>query len=267
MKLNNKKIWEKLNRNNKEYLAIFLTNKGSIKRQSLIQYESAIKSFLLWNYINCNDKNINEITTEDIILYQTYLINEKKLTPKSVLFKRNSISTFFTFLYIHFPDKFQNLKYVFNNVPLPSDKDYKEKQNLTRKEFNLLCKTLEYENKLLPLIYLRIQFNNNLKLRELQDLKREIVYTNKNQLDIYPVFIKGRIKPVYIDEKTMELLKEMSEKRKDNNEYIFVSNIEGVISRLNITTFNFWCKSIFSKMIQREIKHSMVYKNKMNRQV
>lgn len=265
LRLNNKKIWEKLNRSNKEYLAIFLTNKGNIKRQSLIQYESAIKSFLLWNYINCNNKNINEITTEDIILYQTYLINEKKLTPKSVLFKRNSISTFFTFLYKYFPDTFNNLQNVFNDVPVPSNKEYIEKEHLTRKEFNFLCKTLEYENKFLPLIYLRIQFNNGLKLKQLQDLKREIIYINKNQFGIYPVFIKGRVTPISIDEKTMELLKETLKKRKDNNGYIFVSNIEGVISRLNITTFNFWCKSIFSKMIKREIKHSMVYKNKTNR--
>lgn len=266
LKLSKKNIiWEKLNQNNKEYLTIFLTNKGNLKRQSLVQYENAIKSFLVWNYKNCSDKEINEITSKDIILYQSYLINKKKLTPKSVLFKRNSISTFFTFLYKYFPDKFNNLKDIFNDIPLPSNKEYIEKEHLTRKEFNLLNKSLEYENKILPLIYLRIQFNNKLKLRELQDLKREIIYVNKDQFGVYPIFIKDREAPISIDEKTMELLNKALEKRTDNNEYIFVSNIEGVISRIHITTFSFWCKDIFSKVINREIKPSMIYKNKKNR--
>ena len=263
MKLNKKNIWEgNLNQSNKDCLTIFLTNKGDIKKQSLIQYENAIKSFLFWNYKYCNDKNINEITSQDIILYQTYLINIKKLTPKSVLFKRNSISTFFAFLYKHFPERFESIKDILINVPLPSDKEYITKENLTRKEFNLLCKTLKYENKLLPLIYLKIQFNNKLKLRELQNLKRDIIYTNKNQFGIYPIFIKDRKIPISIDEETMELLKQILEERKDSNEYIFVSNIEGVVSRIHVSTFSFWCKNIFSKVIKREIKPGMIYKNK-----
>lgn len=260
--MNKNNIWEKLNQENKEYLTIFLTNKGKLKRQSLMQYESAIKVFLYWNYKYCKDKNINEITSEDIILYQTYLITKKKLTPKSVLFKRNSVSTFFSFLCEYFPDKFNNLQYVFDNIPLPSDKDYKKKERLTRKEFNLLCKTLLIENKLLQLLYLRIQFENNLKLRELQDLKRDIIYVNKNQFGLYPIFIQGRIKPFFIDEEIMQLLKQILKERNDNNEYIFVSNIYGVVSRVNVSTFSFWCKDIFSKIVNREIKPSMVYKSR-----
>lgn len=258
-------LWDKLNQSNKEYLTIFLSNNKTLKRQSLIQYESAIKTFLFWIYENCNNKAINKVTVEDIILYQTFLIAKKKLALKTILFKRNSISTFFTFLSKYFPNDFNNLKDVVINAPLPRNKEYSEKIPLTRKEFNLLCDKLERSNKILQLIYLRIQFNNGLKLRELQNLRREIIYINKNQFGIYPVFIKNRKNPISIDEKTMELLKSLLEKRKDDNEYIFVSNIQGVISRVNESTFSVWCKDIFSKILGREIKTSMVYKNKKNR--
>lgn len=237
-----KQLHNRVNKENREFLKIFLANNGHLKRDSLVLYERGVTNFLLWCYQFRDNKSLTEIVTEDIILYQAYLINDKKFKANYVLSQRAYISVFMNFLYKHFPEQFSERGVIFKDTPIPSDKKYEDNEPLSNAEYRSLCVFLKNREQYLPLLYLQLCHQYGFTLLEVQNMKRSAGDAKRVHLNLYEVFIDGRKDPVHITTNIMKTLWKAIENREDDNEYIFVSNNMGVYSQMHYTTFYYWSK-------------------------
>lgn len=254
----------KVTEENDELIKIYLTNKGSLSVSSLKQYKTSIYSFADFLYRKRQKKSFKEVNREDVILYQCYLFDRKRLKRNSILLKRSVIYNFYSFLAENIDKKtYQPIYDSLYKIELPSKKNIlKKNENITKQEYQKLYKHLKNkETKQLQLLYLVLQYENNLKLKELQNLKKDIICLLPDRQGIYNAYIEGRENPIVINSKTMNLIKSIVEKRNDNNEFLFtIKDTNHKVNQIHFTTFQYWVKDPFSKIVKRPLKTSMMNK-------
>ena len=278
-----KTIWRTLNGNNKEFLQQFLNN-SETQKSSLIQYETVLKNFFIWNRISNNDTDLRDISKKDFQQYINYLIIDEKLKINSIQFKKNVLSTFYAFLNKNFNADFPENKILSIQIDnnLLENRKNKKSSKLSKADFNFLEKYLSKSDKILQLIYLHISFYNEIKMKELLNIKRDIIDLSPNSYNDYIYFIdmgvaekeydknkgydKNISKMIHIKSETMEYIKKYLKTRKDNNEFLFVSKSpNGIIDKVTPSALSYWCKESFSKVLDKKIKHSSLYgKNRKN---
>lgn len=239
---------------NLKYLRIFLENNRRTKK-TLVQYENSLRNFLLWYAGNCNNKHLKNITTTDLLLYQHYLKVERNLKGNSINFKRNALSTFYSFLITYFPDVFPiHILDVFKEVPRASV-DFKNRKTskVTANEFKTLCTILGNNKNYEMILFLKLIYNYQLKIIEIRNLKRDLIYIPRNQKGLYPVYIEGRSKPVYFNKQMMNEIKLYIKDREDDLPYIFYKVHDGVITRPHISTFSYWITNTISGILGRKL--------------
>ena len=253
----NNDVWYRVNPENKSMLDFYLMNKKSLKASSIRQYENGIRIFLLWLCECSENESIINVKKRKILEYQNWLI-EQGLTYNSVIFKRNSLSAFFDFISEYFSDEYPEFKNIIKEVPMPKNEHLKEKRYLDKKELNMIREELSRVSKYNQLAYVEISFLTGLSKEEILELKRDIVDIHYNNDGMYPIKVGNR--KVYFDEHCMSAIRNYLKTRDDENEYIFVTNKENEVVRLNPTTFNFWCANRISKILGRDVKPSLLYK-------
>lgn len=250
-------VWDKVNAENKSILDFYLVNKKSLKASSIRQYENGIRIFLLWICEYSENECIAYVKKRKILEYQNWLI-EQGLTYNSVIFKRNALSAFFDFVSDYFSDEYPDFKNIIKEIPMPKNEHLKKKRYLDKKEIAILREELGKVRKYNQLAYVEITYLTGLSKEEVLDLKRDIVDIHYNNDGMYPVKVGNR--KVYFDEHCMDAIRKYLDTREDDNEYIFVTNKEDNVVRLNPTTFNFWCANRISTILGRDIKPSLLYK-------
>lgn len=246
--------FEELNKENLKYLRIFIENSKRTKK-TLVQYESSLKNFLFWYGGNCNNKHLKHITTGDLLLYQHYLRVEKNLKGHSINFKRNALSSFYSFLITYFPDVFPvHIIDVFKELPRVSiDVEKRKNSKVTANEFKMLCTVFNNNKNYEMVLFLKLVYNYKLKITEIRNLKRDIIFIPRNQKGLYPIYIEGRNKPVQINKQTMEDIKFFIRDRDDDFPYIFCKVHDGVYARPHISTFSYWITNTVSVVLGRKL--------------
>lgn len=249
--------WFKVNDLNKSMMDYYLVNKKSLKPSSARQYENAIRIFLLWVCEYSDNESIITIKKRKILEYQNWLI-EQGLSYNAVIFKRNALSAFFDFISEYFNDEYEDFKNIIKEVPMPKNESLKKKRYVDKKEMNILREELKKANKYNQLAFVEITYFTGLRKEEILDLKRDIIDIHYNNDKLYPVKVGNR--KVYFNEDIMNAIRLYLNNREDENEYIFVTNKDDEVVRLNPTTFNFWCSNRISEILGREIKPSLLHK-------
>ncbi len=273
-----KAVWRMVNDSNKQFVIKFLTN-SDIKKSSLKQYENNLKNFLIWNNLINNDKDLRDIKKTEINKYFNFLIIDEKLKINSIKLKRNILSTFYSFLNKHFPDDFKENIILSTNIDYDMLEDDNDITKIRKKELIFLEKYLYKSGNMLPLIYLMLCYENDLKLIDLCNIKRDIVNVPKNKYGDYIYFIqeedsiendtyelyktkknKRQPKIIHINEDLMNYIEIYNKSRKDNIDYLFISEKGEVKDRISQSAFIYWCREIFSKILDRDIRHRNLYK-------
>lgn len=265
-----KTIWRLVNENNKTFLMKFLSQSDA-KKQSLKQYEYNIKHFYIWNNIENGDKDIRDVSKEDLYRYFNFLIIDEKLKTNSIKIKRNILATFYSFLVKNFPSDFKENIVLQVNINYDLSDDNDETPTIRKRELEFLEKYLYQNGNLLQLIYLLLSNNNNLTLEQLRHIKRDIVNAKQTKYGDYIYCIKRNdlkkcsYKPrlIYMKEDIMEYIRIYEKSRIDDIDYLFVNEKKDNVDVISTSAFSYWCKEVFSKILNRDIKHSNLYrKNK-----
>lgn len=251
--------WLKVNNENKSMMDYYLVNKKSLKASSARQYENAIRIFLMWVCEFSGNESIMDIKKRKILEYQNWLI-EQGLSYNAVIFKRNALSAFFDFISDYFSDEYPEFKNIIKEIPMPKNEHLKKKRYIDKKEMNILREELTKAGKYNQLAFVEITNYTGLRKEEILDLKKDIIDVHYNNDKLYPVKVENR--KIYFNEESMDAIRKYLETRDDKNEYIFVTNKDDEVVRLNPTTFNFWCSNRISTILGREIKPSLLYNKK-----
>lgn len=257
----NDKKWEKVNPKNKEMMEDFLLAKGSLSPQSLKQYNNALKIFFIWVLEFAKNKFIVDLKKRDFLKYQNFLLN-KGLSSNAVRFKRSAVSSLCNYIENYYEDKYPTFRNITSNVEnIPNDNVY-EKEPLTLEELDKLRKHLKENEKWQQLAYLEISYSTGARREEIRQLRKEIINYKINDKGYYTTHKvrckgkgrKGEIRELAFSQQAMDALRKWIEVRgEDNCEYIFVSKYKGKIKQVSESTFNYWCRNIFSKVVGRRV--------------
>lgn len=262
-------FYNDVHKDNFKFLEIFLQNNGRKSKETLRQYENSLKQFLLWYATRGTKKHLKEISMIDLLMYQEFLRDDKKLIGSSINFKRNTLSSFYSFLIKFFPDEFSpKILLIFKEVPPATVKiDKRDGRGLANNEYKLICKYLEKNKDFELLLFVKLQYFYGLKLKELRDLPRDILYIPKNQRGLYPVYFPKRRCPVYFNQEIMDEINRYVENREDDFPYIFYKVHNGVFMRPHLTTFNYWVTNNLSALVGRKLTPQRLYRKNVKKKV
>lgn len=262
-----KAVWRTVNEENKTFITKFIVF-SDLSKNSMKQYENTLKNFLIWNKIENNDKDLRYMEKIDIKKYFNYLIVDEKLKSSSIRLKKNVLSALFSYLNTKFEDSFRG------NIITSVDIDYdliddnaKNNSVLKISELRFLEKHLLEDGKILQIIYLLLCYNNNLKLEDLCNIKREIINAHRNKYGYYIYSVKRKNntqkpKIIYISEDLMDYIQIFEKTRNDSLDSLFISQSKSseIVDTISISAFSYWCRDIFSTILNRKINHSNIYK-------
>lgn len=262
--------WELVCDENKEVADAFL-DQLHLSPQTLNQYKSAVRIFFRW--VNEYKKNVPlyKLKPRNGLEYQNYLI-KAGLANGSIRFKRSVVSSMCGYVENFYDDldEYKTFRNIFNKkIPSVSNEKAKEKIPLTLEEYELICKTLEERELWQQLAFLKFTYSSACRKGEVHQLLKEVVdyelakdkdgnvkkYYLTHNIRTKGKGIEGVIRKLKFDEGAMEAIKKWLEVRgEDDCEYVFVNKRKnGTVSQISTSTFNYWCSSIFSKIIGRHM--------------
>jgi site-specific recombinase XerD len=254
--------WKSVNEWNKNITGEFL-EQGHLSPQTLKQYESALRIFFRWVCENANNKPLYELKPKDALRYQNYLIN-KGLSSSAIKLKRSAVSSLCGYIELYYLDEFPTFRNIYNKkIPNPSQSFKNEKKPLNDEEYDLLIKTLEKEERWQMLAYVKFTYASGCRRAEARQLLKEVVnyekVKDKNFYLTHNIRCKGRgregnIRKLQFDEEAKIAIDKWLEVRgEDDCEFVFVVYNNGKYQQVSETTFNTWCKDVFSKIVGRRV--------------
>lgn len=255
--------WIEVNEWNRDITEEFL-QQGHLSPHTLNQYKSALRIFFRWVKDNCKNKPLYELKPRDALKYQNFLIN-RGLSSSGIKFKRSSVSSLCGFVELYYAEEYPLFRNIYNKkIPNPPKTLKHEKQPLTKEELDKLIATLEEHEEWQMLAYIWFSYSTGCRRSEaLQLLKEVITYEKVKDKSYYlthNIRCKGRgregkVRKLVLDERAMQAIKKWLEVRgEDECEYVFVKKTrDGRVNQLNVTSFNYWCKEIFSEIVGRRV--------------
>lgn len=238
--------------------------------RSLQQYESALKQFFRWVHDNCENKPLYELKSKDALRYQDFLTN-RNLSGKTVTFKRSSVSTLCTYMETYYTDdkNYLTFRNIFTKaIPRPSKSLRREKEALTKQEFEKLYRELKKRQDWQMIAYLMFSYSTGCRRGEAIQLLKEVFNyqmvkdNDGNDKKYYLTHSircrgngrEGKVKKLKFDDKAMKAIQKwLSVRGEDDCPYVFVKKTKDGISNLSMESFNYWCKVIFSKILGRRV--------------
>lgn len=267
-----------VDKENKMLIEYFL-QQGHLSPKTLIQYRSALKIFAKWVHDNCipfGKKKIYKLKPKDALNYQNWLINDMKLSPSGVKFKRSAVSSLCGYIEVYYGDEegYEGFRNIYTKaIPNVAKSSKKEKIPLTVKELETLSKELEKREEWQKLAYLWFTYTTGCRREESRQLLAEVsdyeIATDKDGKEkkyyvTHSIRAKGRgsagkVRKFKFDERAMLAIKKWVDYRKtqvteDGCPYLFVSKSQGEYRQLSANTFNLWCDS-FGKILGGKAVH------------
>lgn len=267
--------WDSINPKNRKIVEEFLRESTQLSKQTLSQYESALKIYFYWIKENSEDKDFDKIKSRDFLIYQNYLIR-RGMSSSGVRLKRAAVSSLNQYLETYYEELgFRN--YITKKISSPPQAFVHEKEPMTLEEYSHMCKVLEEKELWQQLAYLKFTFSTGCRRGESVQLLKEVLSYEKMEKEItikddenneqvktatyyttHKIRCKGRgkegkVRVFQFGEEAMIALKKWIEIRgEDECPYVFVSSTKnGKTRNLNPSTFNLWGKKFFEPILGR----------------
>jgi integrase len=141
-------LWEQVNKDNKELLSEFLEYCRSTSKspKTIEGYYGDASIFFVWNLQYNDNKFFVDFTKRDVLKYQSWLVNELKVSSNRVRRLKSSISSMSNFIESVLDDVYPAFKPIINRIPAPPKQDVRTKTILTDEQVEFLLNYL-VENK------------------------------------------------------------------------------------------------------------------------
>lgn len=259
------------NESNRKIVEKFLKNRqAQLSPQTLKQYTSGLRHFLRWIHEEIGeDKEITSLKPRHGEEYITYLASAG-LSSAGVRFKVASASSLCKFIIRNYDDEYPRFKNIFDGAEKPPKGDVREKKPLAPEEYKLLLDTLEERGEWEMIAYVKFTYATGCRRAEARQLLKEIVgyskvrhpktgiekpYYNTHNIRCKGRGKQGKVRKLIFDDEAMDAIKKWIDVRgEDDCPYVFVVKTKaGKVSQVSETTFNYWCKEIFSKIVGRRV--------------
>lgn len=272
-------FWEnEVNENNKELIEDFLSQEH-LSKQTLKQYESALKIFAKWVHDYLKNKDITELKPRDALKYQNWLIG-KELSSSAIKFKRSAVSSLCGYIEVYYSDEYPNFRNIYTKaIPNVAKTSAKEKVPLTTKEINKIIKELKKREEWQKLAYVCFTYITGCRREESRQLLKEIItYEKAKDKDgsdkkfyiTHNIRAKGKgkegkVRKFTFDQQAMDAIKKWIEYRSaqvenDDCPYVFVSKGKDGYKQISANTFNLWCEE-FSEIIGGKPVHPHLFRS------
>lgn len=254
--------WLECNEWNRMIIDEFLQQQH-LSDKTIKQYTSAIKIFARWVKDNSMNKPFYQLKSRDALKYQNYLMS-LGLSSSAVKFKRSSVSTLCNYIELYYGDEEEckNFRNIFNKaIPSPPKSFAKEKQIISKEDFEKLIKTLEDEKEYQMVAYLLFSYSTAARRAEVAQMKKEYFQMDKvKDKDFFKTPLirgKGRgkqgkpINLVYDERARQAVLKWLDVRGDDDCEYVFVRKYKsGETHQLQPDAFNNWFTNKFNIILE-----------------
>lgn len=267
-----------VNEENRELIEDFLSQEH-LSKQTLKQYESALKIFAKWVHDYCRNKSIPELRPRDARKYQDWLIS-KGLSPSGIKFKRSAVSSLCGFIEVYYDKEYSDFRNIYTKaIPNVAKTAVKEKIPLTTKEIKKLTKELEKREEWQKLAYVYFTYSTGCRREESRQLLKEVVTYEKakdKEGNEKPYYIthnirakgagrEGKVRKFTFDDnakKAMEKWIEYRSEKVENDDcpYMFVSKGKDGYRQVSANTFNLWCQE-FSKILGGRPVHPHLFRS------
>lgn len=268
--------WESVAEFNKNILEDFLTNSTELSPKSRKAYESNLKIWFIWVKTNLNNKKQIEIKPLEYKRFQNWLVT-RGCSSSDVNNKRAAISSLNGYIEIYYNEEYPMFRNFINkSIKRPAKKVVREKEPLTKDEFNNLVNKLEEMGEYQKLAYILFTFETGCRREASRQLLKSVVDAvpikkqrietdecgNEKPVEFlvyqtHPIREKGageqgKIRRLTFGERSMEALKKWIEVRgNDDCPFMFVSHYDGKVKQVSETTFNMWTKNTMEPIVGR----------------
>lgn len=239
------------NKENIELLQEFLDYKRSTGKseETIYQYESQIKIFLVWLLENAKNKEFVEINKRDIIKFQGYCLNTLGHSPARVRGIRSALSSMSIYIENILDDVYPDFKNIINKIEAPKLEKVREKTILTMEECVTVCDKLYDEGKYQLSAFLAVAIYSGMRKQELTRLLYKDFTENRNIIhnSFYktsPIKLKGdknkKDSKLVWNKCDKYLLKwiEVREKEGIECEYLFCRKTDKGYKKILVSTVN-----------------------------
>lgn len=264
-------MWEKVGKYNRKKVEEFLEEMVDLSPKTLTQYKSALREFYYWVYEELDDKKIHKIKKLEFKRYQTSL-TRRGVSSNGIKMKRSAISSMNKYIINYYEDyeEFESFRNFVEGVPTPTKNKVYNKVPLSKEEYNLICSTLEKQEKWQLLAAIKVLYSSGCRRSELIQLKKELANSipieKEDENGVIKKFYKsapirakgkgeqGEVRPLLVDQEAIDAINKWLEIRGDDKcQYIFVTKYNGTIKQINASTINYWFSDIISKIIGRRV--------------
>jgi site-specific recombinase XerD len=265
------------NKDNVELTEEYLDNSTQLSSKSVLQYRSALKIFLSYVNLYCNNKHFTELKSLEFLKYQNWLAKQG-LYDSAIKLKRTAVNNLNEHIILFHGDEYPTFRnFITRAIKVPETGKPKEKCPLTDEEYSLLCKTLEEREQWQKLAYLKFSYISASRKNEARQLLKEVVdyaplkkvvkLKDENGVEttheIYKyktnfIKCKGRAsdksntRKLSFDEDTRKVMVQwLQERGEDDCPYMFITKKNGKASQVGEGTFNEWV-NYFKPIIGRD---------------
>lgn len=261
--------WQQVNSFNRDLVEEFLQESMQLSPQTIRQYESGLKIFFRWVKENLSDKKLIDIKSRDYLKYQNYLVR-RGLSSSAIKFKRAAISSLNGYVMTYYEDEYPTFRnFITKNIANPPSNFVNKKDPLTKEEFDLLLNELIKRKKWQQVAYIMFSFTTACRKGESMQLLKEVVNYNPvirerngktiKYYETHDIRCKGRgvageVRKLQFNQDTMDYLNKWLEVRgEDDCPYMFITMKNNVVKQVGQTTFNDWCKGLFTKIVGKRV--------------
>ncbi len=272
-------MWQKVNKFNRDLSQEFMDSKIELSEKSKIQYASGLRIFFWWVHENLENKKCIDIKKKEFVKYLNWLTN-RGLSDSAIKLKKSVISSLCSYISEFYEDEYPTFRpFVTSSMKVIQTGFVHEKQPLTTKEYEDLCKKLEEMEKWQILAWLKFSYSTGCRRAESRQLLKEVVNYSPivktltikdkdgNEVETQSISYKthkirckgrsmaGKIRQLQFSEDAMKAIKKWLEIRGDDDcPYVFVSkHSDGSIHQVSETCFNDWCSDLLTKLVGRRI--------------
>lgn len=270
------KQWSNVSEFNRFLCEDFLTNSAELSPKTKIAYRSNLRIWFYWVFENLNNKNQTEIKPLEFKRFQNWLMN-RGCSSSDVNNKRAVISSLNNYLETYYSDDYPTFRNFINkSIKRPPKTFVHEKQPLTKEEFANLINELEKMEEWQKIAYLKFTLSSGCRRAESRQLTKDFVSAvpirkkkiiiddegNRCEEEIIYYMTKnirckgrgetGKVRRLVCDQDAMDAMKKWLEVRgEDDCPYMFIAKYDGVVKQVSETTFDYWFKSCFEKIVGR----------------
>jgi len=256
--------YKSFNDENTSIVEEFLENSAHLSKQSIKQYESALRIFLKFIKDKLNDKPIFDISKREFLKYMTMLQN-RGLSSGGLKLKKSAVSSLVNYIetfVVEDDEKYKSFRNFTKGLPSITANKVYEKVKISKEEYDKVVDKLLKEEKYMQLCWWVIAFNTGARKGELLQFKSELhnykIEEGKTSVDTHTIRGKGRGeegKPLkyMLNKECLEYIKLWLENREYEHEFLFTTKYKGVVKQISSGWANMFCSNTLTPYFGRRI--------------